>query len=610
MHSASRIRAVCLIIIAVVASGGPGVSGAQSASVDIPTGAPVLPPIGGPSPPKGNTPTAPVLPTEPNVGAVGPRIDAQHTGYLDDPRLVAPLELRWSRALDGSGSPVYADGRIFAAASNGVVQAFDALSGRPLWKQLARSTELLFDSGRVLASNDTTVRALDPRTGRIVWTQGFAASDSRGAGHAVAGGGIVYFVAAGRVAAIRVADGAMLWSRLTQETDPEPPVIDDQRLYVPFACHRANAYSRASGEEVRSQFTDCEGLSAHSVAAVHDGLVYMPDTSAALDPKTGHGRDGRLPGSPTFGGSTGVFAAKGGLTAVNPPALRVRWRIRDSIRDATSAGLPIGVYHSLYRAESDGNITGYRLTDGGVVWKARVPKGPLEAETLGFLSAAPGLLLVTTPSRIVAYQSVYRPAPRGVAWNATTSDVAYRSPFGVQGVIGAALRGPGARVRIDYDGYPYGGWSQVTVRRVEPDGFFAATIRQSVNTRYRIVAGGARSRSLTVYAFPRLHVAFHRAGANAIRLVFGLTTARDVRLAGRRAFVYLGRVRARRFDRLGSTRLQARGSGRTAGLVKFPAIRSVGSRDFVTVCVPRQYRLGLGRRDRLARSCGRARVRA
>jgi hypothetical protein len=117
---------------------------------------------------------------------------------------------------------------------------------------------------------------------------------------------------------------------------------------------------------------------------------------------------------------------------------------------------------------------------------------------------------------------------------------------------------------------------------------------------------------VTVYTYPRFRMHLTRGRGRAINRIRGtvrLTASRRTHLGGRRVFLYLARVRQRRLSRLGSGRLVTTGPGRTRAIVPFDALRNSGAQDYFLVCVPRQWRLGYGRRDRIARACGRRRVR-
>jgi hypothetical protein len=222
------------------------------------------------------------------------------------------------------------------------------------------------------------------------------------------------------------------------------------------------------------------------------------------------------------------------------------------------------------------------------------------------LSAAPGLLLVTRFDRLVAYESEFQPPPGGIDSAVTPSDIAHGRRVVLGGVVGPDARAKVKRVRFQSDRAPFGRFGRGPQAAVAPDGYFETKARPDRNTRYRATAPGATSsKTFVAYVYPRASFRARPSGRR-VAVTVSLRTAADVRLAGRRAFVYYGRGSGSTMRRIGSTRLRGAGRGRASGTFTFSGIRSPGARDFVVSCVPGQAKLGLGRNDNFARRCGRS----
>jgi outer membrane protein assembly factor BamB len=144
--------------------------------------------------------------------------------------LAAPgkLDKLWSAdAGSGSGSaarlvasPVIAEGKVFVLDSKANVRAFDAKTGKQLWRQdltpedqdsdKARGGGVAYDNGRLfVATGFGLVHALNPESGAIVWTTNavvpFRASPT-------ANGGRVFVVTSdNQMICIAQENGAILW---------------------------------------------------------------------------------------------------------------------------------------------------------------------------------------------------------------------------------------------------------------------------------------------------------------------------------------------------------------------------------------------------------------
>ncbi len=144
----------------------------------------------------------------------------------------------WNHALDAAGSSIYVglavqSGRVFVAGvdcesqsdPNGFVRAFTATNGSPLWNvgTLGAAADLAVSNGKVITTGSSegsgaTVNALDPATGKSVWTKTYDAScDGFFTSALVSRGNVVFctltFAGKGTLRALSTANGAQAWSK-------------------------------------------------------------------------------------------------------------------------------------------------------------------------------------------------------------------------------------------------------------------------------------------------------------------------------------------------------------------------------------------------------------
>ncbi len=111
------------------------------------------------------------------------------------------------------GSPAYARGRVYITSTDGLrgaLQAFDATSGRELWRVdlgFSESSPVVV-RGRVFVAAETRVLALHPVSGEVVWSRDIAAHQSS---PALANGRLYISGDDGTLYALNAADGAGLW---------------------------------------------------------------------------------------------------------------------------------------------------------------------------------------------------------------------------------------------------------------------------------------------------------------------------------------------------------------------------------------------------------------
>ena len=572
-----------------------------------------------PSPAPGDAPPnrpAPVNPLAPVTGSVAEDVDPAHTNWVPGDSVVAPLRVRWTRRLAPS-RVLSGDGRLYGVAG-AKLRALDPSSGRDLWTvPIAPSSFVAaFDAGRVFViANDGTISAHGAADGAQLWSQKLDPYSSLVS--LVAGGGVVYAAVDNDIVALDGGTGDRYWS-VQLQASPGIPTLDDSGVYSTFGCDRLGAWDRLQGAPRWTTDSECGG-GGGGTAALAGGRLYVQEHTGVYDAASGAKVGTYGGGTPILADGTLVLRRLSGpesdqkpfLTATDLASGRRLWRKRSPF-GAITMGLyqgtadPIALGQAVFSLE-EGTLSARSLRSGALLWKDRPRIGPLTNDLQSAeLTAAPGVLIVNGRGRMTAYESFFSPPPGGIEVAVARIDVLTGATVRIAGQAGAERRT--GRVAIEVDRAGRGGYRTVARPAVRPDGSFSARVRADRNLRLRAVKDGVRARPVTVFVYPRLRFRVRQAGGRAIATVT-MTGARDVRLAGRRLVLYLGRRHAKRYQRLGSAQLRSAGRGKGIASVSFTPLRRVGGKDFLTACVPGQARLGLGRSYDLARHCGAASVR-
>jgi outer membrane protein assembly factor BamB len=146
---------------------------------------------------------------------------------------------RWSASTQGdaaNGQPVVANGAVYLTDSSGEVYAFDATSGKSLWK-VAASTA--FQAGPAVADGhvfvggeDGVLHALDATSGQSIWTRSLVGQIGLNAAPAVANGVVYVGGSDSRLSALNAATGAILWQKALHDSVTTTPVIAEDGVFV------------------------------------------------------------------------------------------------------------------------------------------------------------------------------------------------------------------------------------------------------------------------------------------------------------------------------------------------------------------------------------------
>ena len=228
------------------------------------------------------------------------------------------LEASWMKALHANPLITYRPreyasavsdpkrGAVFIGSNDGVVFAFDAVTGRERWRHRTRgpiwAAPLLGDEALYVGNGDGQVVALDPKTGRPVWDAPYQAEGAVMARPAAAGGRLFVTLDTNELRALDAGAGDLLWSyRRDHESaftldGQAAPVIAGDTVVTGFSDGAVVALRVEDGTVVWERKLDSEASRFHDVDSdpvVDGGLLFVAAHATgvhALDARTGETR--------------------------------------------------------------------------------------------------------------------------------------------------------------------------------------------------------------------------------------------------------------------------------------------------------------------------------
>jgi outer membrane protein assembly factor BamB len=341
--------------------------------------------------------------------------NAAHTGEVMGSTLTPPLTVRWSRSDLGAasypvvvGDYVYVSAPVPGGSYGTILYALDAATGDTVWSRTLGGTywwsALAYDDGRLYGLNsDGQLRAFDPDTGETLWAKllpdqwDFSSAPS-------ARDGVVYTGGAGyggTLYAVRGSDGALLWTVPIDGGDESSPAVDDEHLYVSYACPSVFSFARADGALAWRSPPTCSG-GGGDTPVLHDGRLYVRDGASGYVYRASDGKfvDGYGANSlPAFSGDTMLYLSGSTLRAERPAKFPA-WTF-------TADGLstyPITANGIAYIGSRSGTVYGLDVASGEVVWQGDAG-APVQATRFSDLGAGQGMLVVPTALGVTAFTS-------------------------------------------------------------------------------------------------------------------------------------------------------------------------------------------------------------
>lgn len=560
-----------------------------------------------PLPPLDGSSTAPpaVAPGPPGTDSVTSEgLDAAHDNWSGDGNLRPPFGELWKVPLDEAPSSILTGGgRVFVLVANGrkpVVMGLDGAAGTTLWRYpVAPLGDIALAGDRLVVAAGDHVRGLDPASGRVTWER-----SEPGVTNVTPVGGDVAFESkqGGTITAklVDAATGASRWEvkAASAELISRPSAAGD-RIYFTTGCDSA-AFDRRNGNVIWSR--DRCGPGEDSV------MSRLVDTRIALrrrfDPSTegwlnaGDGSDAkRVAGGYAFADGLSV-----GLDDSDHNNMSA-YRLSDGalVWTLPMAGYspePVAVADQLML--SDGahlNVLG--LHDGALRWTGMVRK----VGSVGQIVPGGGLLLLGTQNGLLALAPQSRTGPPPLSLQPPRQAHPFGKPYTVRGRAGRDLTTT-TQVHVEADPYPYGrGHRTERTLTTGADGAFKLRTAPPRATRYRFSVEGGKAKSWYALVLPRYGLHFRHATPTRIVARVSVRLARSVPARGHVLGIYVGRARAKRLVRLARTRLGGR-RGSFHATARFAALRHVGSKDFIALCVGGLVRYGIGYGNALERRCG------
>ncbi len=317
--------------------------------------------------------------------------------------LSAAPKVAW-RADAGAGSsttgkvtanPIVYDGRVYTLDAGARVTAFAVSGGSTVWRTSmvpdreskagnfftigSNSTGggygggIAADNGRLyVATGYGTVSALDPKTGKVLWTKQQAAP-IRAAPTAV-GDRVLVITTEGKVIALSGADGSELWQArgLSEQASligSPSPAVDGDMVVVPFPSGEVVGLKFGTGEQVWSEsLTRARGGSA--MGALSDAARPVIDRGVVF--ATAHG------------GRTTAVQLRGGERL---------WSVNVSSTQAPSV-----IADYVFVVDTAGQLLCLNRRDGLTLWTAKLPdsnvwSGPVLAGGQLWLVSAKGAMV-------------------------------------------------------------------------------------------------------------------------------------------------------------------------------------------------------------------------
>ncbi len=192
-------------------------------------------------------------------------IDAASGKVVWEKSYAAPFEMNSGAKRHGPGpksTPTFADGRLFTLGMSSIVTAWDAASGKELWRKPAGAVQPNFhtamsplvDRGMMIlhvgGHNDGALTAFDPATGAVKWTW---AGDGPAYGSPIiaeiSGTRQVVVFSQRNLVGVNAADGQLLWSTPFESrstTNSITPLVYGNTLIVSGQGKPLTAYTIAN----------------------------------------------------------------------------------------------------------------------------------------------------------------------------------------------------------------------------------------------------------------------------------------------------------------------------------------------------------------------------
>jgi len=347
-------------------------------------------------------------------------INPAHTGAVLDSSLAPPLRRRWDVTFgDTTSYPLIVHGSVYVivgsrAPAPGLL-ALDARTGKTIWGPIDlgesdfNEPSLAYDGGRIFTVNGSgLIQAFDAATGLPVWASQLPYQYSFSS-PLTAYRGIVYTGGAGgggTAYAVRESDGALLWTQFVENGDDSSPAVSDDGVYVSYACVQAYSFDRVTGSPIWHHSGPCEGGGGNT-PILYSGKIYARDWASSnliLDAKTGAALGSfTADAPPAFDQGFGFFVSSGSLHATIAATEGAAWSFTG---DQGLSTAPVVAGGHVYVGSRYQALFALDERSGKQVWSDDLSDTASSGQysAIGTMAAAEGILVVPSGQHLVAYE--------------------------------------------------------------------------------------------------------------------------------------------------------------------------------------------------------------
>ena len=392
-------------------------------------------------------PAAPTLPRK--GGAMAPdevtayQVDPAHDGSQGADTLTPPLARTLSVDFPGHLSyPLIVNGKAWFSVSNEpragtTLYVIDIKTGKPAWLPYSllpsggMEEQLTYEAGKVFVlGQGGLMLAFDAGTGREVWrsnlrnfkTVNGVAGQSWFANPPTALNGIIYTIGTGSGAslyAIRETDGSLLWSSDAMN-NYGAVAVTSTGVYDVSPCTAATDHDPQTGAVIWSSVPAGCPTGSAATPIVYGGKLYVRSTDSTnntvFDAQTG-ARLGPFPGTapPAFAGSLGYFLSSSTLEARDLATDAAIWSFSG---DGNLNTAPIVDNGTVYIGSSTGNLYALDALSGALTWSTATGVGflapedvPSQTYQVTGLAAAQASLVAPSKNRLSIFAPEVNPTP-------------------------------------------------------------------------------------------------------------------------------------------------------------------------------------------------------
>jgi outer membrane protein assembly factor BamB len=298
------------------------------------------------------------------------------------------------------------------SASGARLYALSAKDGQTLWgptdlgqNSFGSAANAAFDADEVFTINGSgLVSAFDAATGEPVWSRSL--SSDIFAGPPVAVAGIVYVVVDGVLHALDEATGAPLWTA-SSGGSPTSVAYTPSLLVLEYIEGTVSGLNPTSGASLWHTSGCCSG-GGGDIPEIYQGHVFAPDfwgTNTIFDVNGNALGSFSASAVPAFENGLGFFMAASTLEAHDLNGM-VKWSFAG---DQKLVSTPLAAGGAVYQGSSAGKLYALDEVTGQVTWQEDVGAPiPAANQTSGLtpttgLAASDQLLVVPTASAVLAY---------------------------------------------------------------------------------------------------------------------------------------------------------------------------------------------------------------